>query len=83
MIETVKVRKSGNSVALPLSKQLREELAISQGDSVTVRTTNKGFEVETRTHQKPKIQFPMNYQVLIHDAKPDCDLLPVEVLDFE
>ncbi|MBE1302407.1 MAG: hypothetical protein GJ680_21155 [Alteromonadaceae bacterium] len=83
MIETVKVRNSGNSVVLPLSKQLREETALSHGDSVIVRTTDKGFEVEIRSTKKMKIQFPMSYKALIHDLKPDCDLLPLEVLNFD
>ena len=83
MIEIVVVKKSGNSIILPLSKKLIGELAISQGDIVTVKTTMRGFEVETNKPKKGQIQFPMSYQALISGAMPDCDLLPLGALDLE
>lgn len=84
MINTVKLRKSGNSLMFPVTKEMREASSFSEGDKFTVELTENGFVAQKADMKRPKLVFPMSYEQLIAEAKPDDDnLLPEEDMKFD
>ncbi|MCJ8274181.1 MAG: AbrB/MazE/SpoVT family DNA-binding domain-containing protein [Psychrosphaera sp.] len=84
MIMTLKVRKSGNSLSLLLSKPLRQALDIQEGDDMQVEINEEGFVAKTQKRRAPRIVFPMSYEELIAGAQPEPEsLIPIEDLHID
>ena len=53
MIQTLKLRKIGNSVGVTFSKELLEKLNLSEGDTVFVTETEHGLQLSPYDPELP------------------------------
>jgi antitoxin component of MazEF toxin-antitoxin module len=84
MLSTVRVRKSGNSLMFPLTKELREVIDIDEGDKLVIEITPTGFIANKVNARKPELVLPMTCEQLTRGAQPDDEnLLPIEEMHFD